>query len=221
MKFDGGWFLYLPVLVFSVVVHECAHGLMALWRGDPTAKERGRLTLNPLPHIDWFGSLVLPAVLLLSGSKIVFGWAKPVPINWANLRSPRNDQVRVALAGPASNLLLALLFTALLAVSPPTGFWSGLGRMAAFGVLLNCALAVLNMIPIPPLDGSWLLLRFLPVRHLYVLQQFRLLALAGLILLLTLPKVSYYAIQLPVVTIAELCLRVFGVPAQRLLEMLS
>ncbi len=221
MRLDGGWFLYLPVLVFSVVVHECAHGLTALWRGDPTARERGRLTLNPVPHIHWFGSLVFPGVLLLLGSKVIFGWAKPVPVDWARLRDPRNDQVRVALAGPASNLLLGLSFGALLAVSPEAGFWAGLQKLAAFGVLLNCALAVLNLIPVPPLDGSWLVLRFLPLRHLYVLQHFRLLALAVLVLLLSIPQVSFYAIQLPVVALAQSCVRAFGVAPERLLELLS
>ncbi len=221
MKQASDWLLFLPVLVFSVVVHECAHGLVALWRGDTTARDLGRLTLWPLPHLHWFGSVVLPLLLLLSGSRVLFGWAKPVPIQWANLRDPRNDPLKVALAGPASNLLLALGFAALLAATSQVGWWPALSRLAAYGVLLNCGLAVLNLIPIPPLDGSWVLFRYLPVRHLYALQQFRLVGLALLMVLLMVPTVSFYVIQLPVITVAEAFLRVYGLAPQRLLEVLS
>jgi Zn-dependent protease len=221
MSHAGAWFLFVPVLVFSVVVHECAHGVMALWRGDPTARDLGRLTLNPIPHLHWLGSVVLPLLLLLAGSRVLFGWAKPVPINWANLRTPRNDQVRVALAGPASNLMLALGFAGMLAAAPERGVMAGLRFMGAYGVLLNCGLAVVNMIPVPPLDGSWLVVRFLPLRHLYVLQRFRLFGLAALLVLLLIPSVSFYLVQVPVLSLAGACLRVFGLSAERLLEVLT
>ena len=169
MKFDPLLFAALPVVLFSVIVHECAHGLMALWCGDTTARDRGRLTLNPLPHIDPIGSIVLPAVLLLTHAPFLFGWAKPVPINWANLRRPKDDAVKVALAGPASNLLLALLFAMLVRLAPDSGFWAPLQTMAVGGVVWNCALALFNLIPIPPLDGSWVIMRFLSMRHIIAL----------------------------------------------------
>src|SRR6185503_18081361 len=103
VRFDPQMLLIFPVFVLSIVVHECAHGLMALWNGDTTARDRGRLTLNPLPHVDPIGSLLLPGILMVTGSPFLFGWAKPIPVDWSRLRNPRNDQVKVALAGPASN----------------------------------------------------------------------------------------------------------------------
>jgi len=118
LHFDPDVLLVLPVLVLSIVVHECAHGLVALWCGDTTARDRGRLTLNPLPHIDPFGSILLPAILALTHAPVMFGWAKPVPIDAAKLRHPVNDHLKVALAGPASNLLLALFFAALTRLAP-------------------------------------------------------------------------------------------------------
>src|SRR5947207_10281749 len=113
VRFDPVSLLAFPVCIFSIVAHECAHGLMALACGDTTARDRGRLTLNPFPHVDPIGSILIPAGLLLVHSPVLFGWAKPVPIDWAKLRNPRNDPVKVALAGPASNFLLALMFAAL------------------------------------------------------------------------------------------------------------
>src|SRR6185503_10148904 len=118
VRFDPQMLLIFPVFVLSIVVHECAHGLMALWNGDTTARDRGRLTLNPLPHVDPIGSVLLPAALALFHSPVVLGWAKPVPIQWANLRNPRNDPVKVALAGPVSNLLLAVAFAVVVRLAP-------------------------------------------------------------------------------------------------------
>jgi Zn-dependent protease len=207
--------------VLAVVVHECAHGLVALWRGDSTARDCGRLTLNPLPHVHWLGSVVLPLVLLALGGHVLFGWAKPVPVNWANLRDPRNDAVQVALAGPAANLLLALGFSGLLAVTPEGGAWGALERMWALGVLVNCGLAVLNLLPIPPLDGSWLATRYLPRRHLYALVQFRLPGIALAVLLLMIPAVNYYLVQLPVLAVANGFLRLYGLEPERLLGLLA
>ena len=126
MSFDPAFFLVFPVFVLSIVVHECAHGVMALWCGDPTARDRGRLTLNPLSHIDPLGSLLIPGVLAIVHSPFLFGWAKPVPIDWARLKSPRNDPVKVALAGPLSNALLALGFAALARLAPVKSISSAL-----------------------------------------------------------------------------------------------
>ena len=211
MTFDPSVLITFPVFVLSIVVHECAHGLMALWNGDPTAKERGRLTLNPLPHVDLLGSIILPGLLLITRSPFLFGWAKPVPIDWSRLRHPPNDQVKVALAGPASNILLALAFAALARVSPETGFWAPLRLMGYSGVVWNCALALFNMIPVPPLDGSWILMRFLPMRHIIVLQQFRLLGMVIVVGLLSVPVVANAILYTPLRFAVRACLGLFGV----------
>ena len=217
MNFDPVVLVVLPVFVLSVVVHECAHGLVALWNGDTTARDQGRLTLNPIPHIDPLGSLLLPGLLLLFKAPFLFGWAKPVPVNWANLRHPHNDQLKVALAGPASNLLLALLFAALARVAPASGFWEPLRQMGYAGVLFNCALALFNLIPIPPLDGSWVLMRFLPLRHIIALQRFRVLGLALLVLLMSSPLVSNFVLYRPLSFAVRMCLGLFGMPSEGLL----
>ena len=211
MRFDPLLFAALPVVLFSVIVHECAHGLMALSCGDTTARDRGRLTLNPLPHIDPIGSIVLPAVLLLTHAPFLFGWAKPVPINWANLRRPKHDAVKVALAGPASNLLLALLFAMLVRLAPDSGFWAPLQTKAVGGVVWNCALALFNLIPIPPLDGSWVIMRFLSMRHIIALQQFRLVGFALIIVLLNVPM-FHGLFTLPLQALVKAMLRLFGTP---------
>src|SRR6266536_710878 len=221
MRFDPDFFVILPALVLSVVVHECAHGLMALRLGDTTARDQGRLTLNPIAHLDPIGSLLVPIGLLLVRSPVVLGWAKPVPLNGANLRDPRNDPVKVALAGPASNLLLALAFAALVRVAPEapapgTGpswatFLAPLAVMGFAGVVMNCALALFNLIPIPPLDGSWVLMRFLPLRHIIALRHFRLLGLVLVAMLLTSRPVSHFLLEGPLRFTVRTCLSVFGV----------
>ena len=210
----GQLLVYLPVLLFSVIVHECAHGLVALWHGDPTAKYAGRLTLNPVPHLDLFGSILLPGLLLLSGSRFFLAWAKPVPVNVDNLRSPKADSIKVAAAGPLSNVLLAFAFAlvwSLVARLQPQGA-EALALVCGIGVVVNCVLAIFNLLPIPPLDGHWVLLRFLPPR---AAAAYRSLGMMGIILLLGLfliPGVSYYLIRLPVEALAGLLLRLAGVP---------
>lgn len=217
MSFDPIFFLVLPVFVLSIVVHECAHGLAALACGDTTARDRGRLTLNPLPHVDPVGSLLLPGLLFLVRAPFLFGWAKPVPINWANLRHPRNDPVWVALAGPASNALLALACGALARLAPAAGFFAPLREMAIAGVQWNCALGIFNLIPIPPLDGSWVLMRFLPLRHIIALHHFRLLGMALVLVLLAAPGVSNVVLYAPLRLAVDACLGLFGVPHGRTL----
>ena len=206
-------FVVFPVFILSVIVHECAHGWVALRCGDPTARERGRLTLNPLPHVDPVGSLLLPGLLLVSGAPFLFGWAKPVPVDRARMRDPRNDPVWVALGGPASNLVLAIAFGALARYAPTTGFWAPLGAMGYSGVVWNCALAVFNLIPIPPLDGSWVLMRFLRLKHIVALHHFRAIGFALLMVLIMAPGPSRVLFLLPMRFLVAACLRLYGMPA--------
>jgi Zn-dependent protease len=162
-------FLFLLfVLVFSVVIHEVSHGYAALYQGDRTAAYMGRLTLNPLAHLDPFGSVLLPFLLYLfaalSGSApVLFGWAKPVPYNPFGLRNLRWGPAFVALAGPASNIALAILFGGLMQIAGQTSFGSS-ALTAFFGIIvrINLLLGIFNLVPIPPLDGSKLLFAVLP-----------------------------------------------------------
>lgn len=211
MHFDPLFLVIFPVFILSIVVHECAHGLMALWCGDTTARDRGRLTLNPIPHVDPIGSIVLPGLLMLVRAPFLFGWAKPVPIDWAKLKNPRNDPVKVALAGPASNFLLAIAFAGLVRIAPEHGFWAPLGEMGLAGVMWNCALGLFNLIPIPPLDGSWVLMRFLPLRHVIALQQFRLIGIAIVMVLFSSHTVSRIVLTTPLRFAVRTCLGLFGV----------
>lgn len=151
------------ILIFSAVIHEVSHGLMAQKLGDNTAKLLGRLTLNPLKHLDFFGSFILPfSLYILSGGNFVFGWAKPVPYNPLNLKNPIRDSGLIALAGPLSNLVIALFFGLILRVRGVEFLNSDLGHLFIIIVLINILLAVFNLIPIPPLDGSKVLIGFLP-----------------------------------------------------------
>src|SRR5689334_24519180 len=161
--------VWLVPLVIAIVFHEVAHGLVAKRLGDPTAARKGRLTLNPIRHIDPFGTVVLPMLLAISHAP-VFGWAKPVPVNYNRLRKPRRDMVLVALAGPGMNLLLALLGAIILAIvlmmsaGPPAGATAFLAANALNFVLINVFLAVFNLLPVPPFDGGHVVEGLLPAR---------------------------------------------------------
>lgn len=159
----------LVILLFSVVLHELSHGVVADKLGDSTARYMGRLTLNPIPHLDPFGSILLPLFLFLVGSPIIFGAAKPIPVNFFNLRNPKRDMALVSLAGPATNFALAIVFAipirlGLIDQSAGLGF-----DILLQAVLLNLVLGIFNLIPIPPLDGSKILGSFLSDELMYKL----------------------------------------------------
>lgn len=157
---DFFFIFQLIVLLFSVVVHEVAHGLMALRLGDHTARLAGRLTLNPIKHIDPIGSVILPLALALIPGGVVFGWAKPVPYNPFNLKNPKQGGALVAAAGPLTNIAVAGVFALVLRFG--FGIFPMATELFATIILINLALAVFNLIPIPPLDGSKILFAFFP-----------------------------------------------------------
>lgn len=148
--------LSIVILIFSVILHEVAHGYMADWLGDPTARMAGRLTLNPLKHIDPIGSIIVPLITSMAG--FTFGWAKPVPYNPYNLQKRREGELLIALAGPGSNLLIALIFGTLIR-------FGAVNEVFVYIVVINIVLAIFNLIPLPPLDGSKVLYFFLPNQY--------------------------------------------------------
>ncbi len=163
----------LPILLFSVIIHEISHGYAALRLGDPTARDSGRLTLNPIPHIDLVGSILVPLFSLLTVGQVLIAWAKPVPVNPLNFSDYRRDEVLVSVVGPLSNLVMAIICAVitivLLHIQPMIGyaassspFYTFLLKMFSGGIYLNVILGVFNLVPIPPLDGSHVLAMFLP-----------------------------------------------------------
>ncbi len=194
MGFDIAGLLYtastwvIPVL-FAIALHEAAHGYMAWRLGDDTAYRLGRVTFNPFRHVDPFGTIILPALLLLIRAPFLFGWAKPVPVHFGRLRQPRRDMIIVAAAGPAANLILAtisaLLFNFLWLLPEAAGSWAE--ATLRNSILLNLVLAVFNMLPLPPLDGGRVAVGLLP-RQLALplarLERYGFFILIGLIFLL-------------------------------------
>jgi len=163
--------LIVPVLLLSLSVHEFAHAWVALREGDATAERLGRVTLNPLPHIDVFGTILIPALLLASKSGFLIGWAKPVPVDPRNFRNGGRSDLKVAVAGVAANLLMGVAFTLVMVLLvyarrtwPEAGLLHSLEVMAGAGISLNFLLAVFNLLPVPPLDGARVLYRLLPAR---------------------------------------------------------
>ncbi len=160
----------VPVLL-AITVHETSHGLIARYFGDHTAQLQGRLTLNPIKHIDPIGTLLVPAIMLLLPGGFVFGWAKPVPVDWRNFKRPKQDMAWVAAAGPASNLLMGLGWALLarFALVLPDGSWfkTPLLFMGVAGIFINTILMVLNLLPLPPLDGGRVLTGVLPAPYAY------------------------------------------------------
>ena len=192
----------VPILLFSVVIHEMAHGWMALRLGDPTARDAGRLTLNPIPHIDIFGSILVPLLSLVSTGRIFIAWAKPVPVNPWNFSDFRRDDLMVSVVGPLSNLLLALACSIMVIALTLVGsfvarvdirlfveLWKFFMQMFLGGVYLNVGLAVFNLIPVPPLDGSHVLASLLPEE---MAQSYRRIGFIGIFLIIFLMRVPVF-----------------------------
>jgi Zn-dependent protease len=207
----------LPVL-FAITLHEAAHAYAARYLGDSTAYVQGRMSINPMKHIDPFGTIIIPILLYIAtGGSFLFGYAKPVPIDYGNLRKPKRDMAWVALAGPASNFVMALLWMIfgilLVAAGVEEIFFI---RMAQAGVLTNLVMLAFNLFPIPPLDGGRILTSMLPHRYAYKFAQiepYGFFIVMGLVML----KVLYFW-MLPVMSIANVALRLITYPLNILLS---
>ncbi len=175
-------------LIFAITMHEAAHGFVAKLRGDNTAYQLGRVTFNPVPHIDPIGTLLVPAIILLSsfaaGFPFVFGWAKPVPVNYNNLKKPRSDMALVALAGPIANFLMAVIW---MMVYKHINLHPYIQGMAIYGLMINVVLMVLNLLPIPPLDGSKIVSAFLKPSMAYKYNSYERYGFMILIVLIVIP----------------------------------
>jgi len=163
--------LYAIPGIFAITLHEAAHGYAARHFGDFTAYQAGRITLNPIRHIDAMGTIVIPILILIaSQGKFAFGWAKPVPVDFGRLRNPKRDMLWVAAAGPGANLLMAILWTFVIKAmqgAPPNYFTEPIVLMAHGGIIINAVLMVLNLLPLPPLDGGRIAVSLLPHRLAY------------------------------------------------------
>lgn len=206
--------IVLPVLLMSVVVHEVAHALVAKWEGDETAYRLGRVTLNPLPHLDLMGSAIVPLLLFFLPGDFIFGWAKPVPVNPRNYRDYKWGDIRVSMAGIASNLVLAVFCTLALAllqglssaIGSAGGVISILIQAAFYGLYINLILAVFNLIPIPPLDGSHVVYHLLPLKLRARYQEFGRYGIGVIMLLVFVVPDGLELILWPVTFLVELAL---------------
>jgi len=191
----------IPVLL-AITVHEAAHGYAAKHFGDKTAYFLGRITLNPIKHIDPDGTVVIPGMLLLLSAPFLFGWAKPVPVNFSNLNNPKKDMMWVALAGPASNLLMAIIWAIILGLFKSSGASYALFiiGMAQVGIMINLVLMLLNLLPIPPLDGGRMAVSLLPSPWSYKLASIErygmfiliFLIVSGLLSAILLPLLRFF-----------------------------
>ncbi|MFH1764863.1 MAG: site-2 protease family protein [Gemmatimonadota bacterium] len=206
--------IVLPVLLMSVVVHEVAHALVAKWEGDETAYRLGRVTLNPIPHLDPMGSFIVPLLLFFLPGDFIFGWAKPVPVNPGNYRDYKWGDIRVSMAGIVSNLVLAVLCTLLLAllqgIGSNIGSFGGvisvLSQAAFYGLYINLILAVFNLIPIPPLDGSHVMYHLLPPELGARYREFGRYGIAVIMLLVFVVPDGFRMVLLPVTFLVDLAL---------------
>ena len=217
----------LPV-IFAITLHEAAHGYAALRFGDKTAQMLGRITLNPIRHFDLVGTLLVPlAILVISkltgGAGILFGWAKPVPVNFNNLRRPKQDMLWVAAAGPGANLLMALIWAGLIKLAmamPGSAFAMPLALMGAAGIFINAVLMALNLIPLPPLDGGRIAVSLLPPRLAYTLSRvepYGIFILLGLMFMGLLGVFMWPLIQ----SLIQLAALVFGIKPVELLTLIQ
>jgi Zn-dependent protease len=186
--------LAIPAFLLALTVHEFSHALAAERLGDSTAKLMGRMTLNPLPHIDLFGTIILPAFLIFVKAPFVFGWAKPVPVNPSNLRNPKRDMVWVSLAGPLSNLIFAFACGFVLRLLLVFSSSGPIIVMLAWAVVIGLVLAAFNLIPVPPLDGSGILKGLLPDNMQEGYERFERFGFIALLLLFTIgqPIISMF-----------------------------
>lgn len=201
----------IPVL-FAITLHEAAHGYVARHFGDMTAYQQGRISLNPLRHIDPVGTILLPLLTLVLGG-ILFGWAKPVPVNFAALRNPKKDMLWVAIAGPASNLVMALgwaLFYKIAWLNPENYFAEPLLGMAEWGIKINIVLMVLNLLPLPPLDGGRVAVSMLPHRQAYQLAKIEPYGMFILIFLAITPVLGWILLP-PMRLMYQLLSLLFGI----------
>ena len=198
--------LWVVPVVFAITLHEAAHGYVARHFGDPTAEALGRITLNPLRHIDPIGTVLVPAMLYLTaGPQFVFGWAKPVPVNFGNLRHPKRDMLWVAAAGPAANLVMALgwALVAKASLLLPQGMYSlPLGLMAEAGITVNIILMLLNLLPILPLDGGRIAVSLLPDRLALGYARLEPFGFPILLMLVFLPPHVLGRIMMPMVQVS-------------------
>jgi Zn-dependent protease len=209
--------IWLLPLLFAITLHEVAHGYVASLLGDQTAKRLGRLSLNPLRHIDPVGTLLVPSVLLFLGG-FIFGWAKPVPVHAGNLRHPRRDMMLVSVAGPMANVAMAIAWAGvckigllLLDPSKPNMFMLWLAYMGQAGITINLVLAILNMLPLPPLDGGHIVSGLLPKRMSYYYDRVAVFGFFILIALLAtgvLQAIIYPPLRWGIMTLSSL----FGLP---------
>lgn len=204
---------FVPFL-FALCFHEFAHGLVAKWKGDNTAEQLGRLTLNPMAHADMLGTFILPISSIVFGLPIFFGWAKPVPVNTRNLKNIRTDMFWIALAGPLSNIFLAIVTTIFMFVAMRFSFLGQYATpvflMAEMFVLINLFLAIFNILPVHPLDGGKVLARFLPASINYKLEQNEQMSSIILMVLIITGMLSILA--LPVKFLFQLMLNISGAP---------
>jgi len=208
--------IYALPVIFAITLHEAAHGYVAKYFGDTTAYSMGRVSLNPIRHIDPVGTVILPLVMLalskLFGGGFIFGWAKPVPVNFANLRSPKADMLWVAAAGPAANLVMAIFWVLIVKLSLSFTEFMGafslpLALMGAAGVLVNAIFMVLNLLPIPPLDGGRIMMSLLPHRQAYQfsrIEPYGLFIILGLMFLKVLDYVMWPLVAITIDVIETL-----------------
>jgi len=197
--------LYAIPMIFAITLHEAAHGYVARHFGDYTAYQQGRISLNPLIHIDPVGTILIPLVLVVTtAGQFIFGWAKPVPVNFGNLRNPKRDMLWVAAAGPGANLLMAILWGVVLKVAfvlPVNYFSYPLQEMAGGGIKINLVLMALNLIPIPPLDGGRIAVSLLPNQVAY---RFAMIEPYGFIIIVVLLATQLLGVVIgPVVTLGR------------------